>query len=91
MNVALLSREAVAAQGEHWYKTKIRAEVQTEENIGKMIMIDVETGDYELDDEKSFKASRLLKERNPGARLYGLRIGYNVACSVGGSIERTVP
>ncbi|MEA5480139.1 hypothetical protein VB774_21120 [Pseudanabaena galeata UHCC 0370] len=31
------------------YETTIRQKVETEENIGKMVIVDIETGSYEVD------------------------------------------
>ncbi len=61
--------------------------METEENIGKMVIINVETGDYEVD-KTGLKASRNLSKKHPNARLFGIRIGYNVAVSFGGVMER---
>jgi hypothetical protein len=35
-------------------------------------------------DEQGIESSRKLQARHPGGRLYGIRIGYNVAESPGG-------
>jgi hypothetical protein len=47
-----------------------------------MVVIDIETGDFAVD-EQGIESSRQLQARNPNARLYGIRIGYNVAESLG--------
>jgi hypothetical protein len=49
--------------------------------------IDIETGDYEVD-KTGLQASRNLSKKHPNARLFGIRIGYNVAVSFGGVMER---
>jgi hypothetical protein len=54
-----------------------------------MIIIDVESGDYEIGDDTGIEASRRLQARHPGTILYGLRIGYKSAVSFGGGLERT--
>ena len=64
--------------GRAHYEKTIRACVETLDNIGKIAVIDVETGDYEVDDEGLASADK-LHARRPGAALYGIRIGYNVA------------
>lgn len=87
MQVILLSREEVARRAKHLYESRIRQEVEIEENIGKMVIIDIETGEYEVD-ETGLKASHILMEKHPNARLFGIRIGYNVAVSFGGVMER---
>ncbi|MBW4441380.1 MAG: hypothetical protein KME10_09135 [Plectolyngbya sp. WJT66-NPBG17] len=87
MQAILLSREEVARLAKEWYENSIRHQVETEENISKMVIIDIETGDYEVD-ETGLEASRILREKRPLARLFGIRIGYNVAASFGGVMER---
>lgn len=52
-----------------------------------MVIIDIETGNYEVD-KTGLQAAKILSEKNPNARLFGIRIGYNVAASFGGVMER---
>jgi hypothetical protein len=87
MQTILLSREEVARRAKQIYETEIRQKVEVEENIGKMIIIDIETGDYEIEDA-GLQAAHNLYEKHPYARLFGIRIGYNVAASIGGVMER---
>ncbi|NER51045.1 MAG: hypothetical protein F6J92_31135 [Symploca sp. SIO1A3] len=87
MQGILLSSEEVAKLAYRIYEGGIRQKVETEENIGKMIIINVETGDYEVD-ETGLKAAKNLQVKSPDARLFGIRIGYNVAASFGGVMER---
>ncbi|NJK38372.1 MAG: hypothetical protein HC920_11815 [Oscillatoriales cyanobacterium SM2_3_0] len=69
------------------YENGIHQNVEVEENIGKMVIIDIETGDYEVD-KTGLQASRNLSKKHPNARLFGIWIGYNVTVSFGGVIER---
>jgi hypothetical protein len=85
------SREEVGRRGEELYARSIRSQVETAPNIGKMVIIDVETGDYEVGDDMGIEAARRLQTRHANAALYGIRIGYNVAAALGGVMERTVP
>lgn len=55
-----------------------------------MISIDIETGDYAIDDDLIQTGNRLLA-RHPDAALFGLRIGYNAVYSLGGTSTRTAP
>jgi hypothetical protein len=87
MQTILLSREEVARRARELYGDSIRAQVEVAENIGKMVIIDIETGEYEVD-ETGLKAAARLRENHPNARLFGIRIGYNVAVSFGGVMER---
>jgi hypothetical protein len=90
MQAILLSREEVAQRADQLYESRIRQEVETEENIGKMVIINIETGDYKVD-ENGLRAADYLSEKHPNARLFGIKIGYNVAASFGGGVmERVV-
>ncbi len=87
METIFLSREEVARRARQLYKNRIRQQVETDENIGKMVIIDFESGDYKVD-ETGLKAARKLSAKHPHSRLFGIRIGYNVAVSFGGLIDR---
>jgi hypothetical protein len=84
----LLSREEVARRAKELYETSIRQEVEREENIGQMVIIDVETGEYKID-KTGLSSTRYLRKKHPNAHLFGIKIGYNVAVSLGGVMERT--
>ncbi|MBW4507619.1 MAG: hypothetical protein KME64_14060 [Scytonematopsis contorta HA4267-MV1] len=88
MQAILLSREEVARRAKELYEASIRQEVEREENIGQMIIIDVETGEYKID-KTGLSSARYLRKKHPNARLFGIKIGYNVAVSLGGVMERT--
>lgn len=88
MEAASPSREEVALRGKALYEQSIRGKVENAENIGRMVIIDIETGDYEVDEVGIVSAER-LHAKHPNARLYGIRIGYNVAEALGGVMERT--
>ncbi len=88
--MTLLNREEVAARAQALYERSIRREVETEENVGRMVIIDVETGDYELDG-MGIEATRRLRVRHPDAQLYGIMVGYRTAVSFCAAQERTTP
>jgi hypothetical protein len=71
-----------------WYE-KLRATIEVPENIGKLLSIDVETGNYAIGDDASLTAPHSLREKNPEARIYTLRIGYNAVYALGGVLEKT--
>jgi hypothetical protein len=83
------SGEEISRLGRDLYEHRLRDSVEVGENIGKLIAIDVETGDYEIGDDRSLDAPRRLQARHPGAAIYTVRIGYNVVDSFGGVVERT--
>ena len=88
MQTILLSSEEVAQQAMKLYEAGIRETVEIDSNIGQMVIIDVETGAYHVD-VSGIESARYLRQQNPNARLFGIRIGYNVAVSFGGVMERT--
>jgi hypothetical protein len=77
--------EEISRRGNEIYETRLRA-MDTPEDLGRQIVIDVETGDYEIDAD-GLAASRRILARRPDAMLYGLRIGYNAVYSLGGVLE----
>ena len=81
--------QEVALKAKQFYKNGIRQNVEHSENIGKMIVIDAETGEYGID-ATGVETALKLKQKNPHARLFTIRIGYDVAVSFGGGLERTV-
>jgi hypothetical protein len=51
-----------------------------------MVVIDAETGEYAVD-KSGIQSAITLKTKNPKARLFTIRIGYDVAVAFGGNIE----
>ena len=84
-----LTFDEIDRLGESIYESKLRKKVTTKDNIGKLLSIDVETGDYEIADDLLVSGQK-LRARNPDALMYGVRIGYNAVLAVGGTIERTI-
>ena len=69
---------------------RLKPQIETEENIGKIISIDVLTGDYAIADE-ILPAADALRKRQPDGRIFALRIGYNAVYAIGGARKRTAP
>ena len=65
------------------YREQIKSQLPPSEK-GKFILIDIESGDYEID-EDYLTASNRLRERRPAAVNCGLKIGYKAAFHFGGS------
>jgi hypothetical protein len=87
MQTILLSHEDVGQIADRLYENSIRQKVESAENIGKMVIIDIETGDYEVD-KNGLQAAKRLNAKHENTRLFGIRIGYNVSASFGGVMER---
>lgn len=78
----VLSREEIAARGEEIYERAIRSKVENQFD-GSFLVLDIETGEYELDRDDLVATKRMLAT-NPDAVLYGLRIGHRAAYRVCG-------
>ncbi|MBD2568551.1 hypothetical protein [Anabaena lutea] len=87
MQAILLSSEEVAKRAKELYDNGIRQQVETEDNIGKMIIIDIETGEYAID-KIGIESAHYLRNKNRFARIFGIRIGYKFAVSFCGDMER---
>jgi hypothetical protein len=77
-----LTTEEVARRGQELYERKIRHKVEPEQ-IGRFLVVDIESGDYEVADDDLSASDRMLARR-PEARLYGLRVGRDYAYRLGG-------
>ncbi len=75
MHTILLSREEVARRARLLYKNSIRQQVETNGNIGKMVIIDFESGDYKVD-ETRLKAAR--KRACKTSRFPSLRHSHGI-------------
>ncbi len=72
-----LCREELWERGDDWYENHIRPVVETKENIGKLIHIDVESGDYEIgSNQEAMEMSKRLIAKHSDAQIIELRIGY---------------
>ena len=76
------SREEVAERGEAIYEREIRSKVENQSK-GSYLVLDIETGNYEIDQDDLVATKRLMAKR-PAAVIYGLRIGYSAAYRLGG-------
>ena len=76
------SSEEIARRGQGLYEQQIRAQVEASHK-GKYLVLDIETGEYEMDISE-VAALKRAKAKNPDAALYILRVGYSTAYRVGG-------
>jgi predicted proteasome-type protease len=54
-----------------------------------LILIDVESGDYAIG-KSDLDAVDILRQKNPNARLFGIRIGYDVSIALGGAVMERI-
>jgi hypothetical protein len=81
------STHEIVERGRALYDQQIRQQVGKEENIGKYLIIDIETGDYEMDDDE-MAASARAHARHPDGAFFGMRVGYTSSGVLGGSWKR---
>ncbi len=81
MPEVLYTDEQVARRGETLFEERIRPDLDEQEH-GKFLVVDIETGDYELDADE-LQALKRAKAKNPRAVLYMLRFGYPTAYRLG--------
>ena len=77
--------EEIVARGEAIYRDHIQRNVAPLEK-GQFVVIDVMTGDYEVDDGDA-EATRRLLNRKPDAITYAVRVGYHAAYSHAGGFR----
>lgn len=75
--------EEAVRRGRELYERQIRSKVEPG-NIGKYVVIDIESGDYEVGEDYG-ALSDCLHQRHPNAALCALRIGYRALGKMGGS------
>ena len=66
--------EDISSRGQDIYRNRIRSLVEPG-GKGKFVVIDVDSGDYEVDDRDADATARLL-QRRPGAMTWAVRVGY---------------
>lgn len=76
------TRDEIVERGQALYDQQIRGKVEPEHN-GKFLVLDIETGDYEVDTDSRAAFDRADAKR-PGAPFYILRVGYPTAVRLGG-------
>ena len=81
------SREEIARMGDEIYERCIRPEVEPE-NIGKIIAIDVDSGNWAMADGELAAAGRLREQRADAVNVWLLRVGYQAIASLGGGAPR---
>lgn len=74
--------DKLADKGQAIYREKIRPLVYPQHK-GRMVVLDILTGDWEMDDQ-AIVASERLRERRPKAIDFTVRIGYKASISFGG-------
>lgn len=75
------SKEELARRGQELYESGIRQQVEAG-NEGKIVAIDIETGNFEVANNV-LPATHRLFERNPDAQPWVIRIGHRAVYHFG--------
>jgi hypothetical protein len=78
------SAEEIARRGDALYEREIRAQVEPAHR-GKVVAIDVDRGEYVIDDN-ALSASQRLLARHPDAEIWCVRVGSRVLHRIGGRV-----
>jgi hypothetical protein len=81
------SKEEFAHRGDEIYESQVRPKVEAG-NHGKIVAIDLETGDFEVDASEITACDR-LEARHPDAQIWIVRIGSRYVRRFGGRTKRT--
>ena len=82
------SKEEFARRGDEIYERDLRPHVEAG-NEGKFIVIDIETGAYEIDADELLASDRLLA-RYPDAQVWLRQVGSRYARHFGTGFRRNV-
>lgn len=77
--------EDIAAEGERIYAERLQRQLEPG-HLGEYVVIDVATGEYEVDKDHMAASDRAAAKR-PDARLYAKRVGYRTAGRIGGRLR----
>ena len=76
------TNEEIARRGEEIYASRLRGHLENEHK-GEVVIIDIESGEYEIGHD-SLAANKRALARRPGAALYGIRVGFPFVESISG-------
>ncbi len=80
-------KEEFARRGDRIYETKIRPLLQDSDR-GKIVAIDIETGDFEIDASEIAACDR-LEARSPEAQIWMVRVGSRYVRRFGASTKKS--
>jgi hypothetical protein len=78
------TNEEIGQIAEQIYRRSIRDKVMPQHK-GKFLVVDIESGDYEVD-EDDLAAEDRIRARRPDGVFFLRRVGYTTAYTLGGSM-----
>ncbi len=82
MTQATQTPDQIVQRGEAIYNDRIRPYVEPQKN-GQYLILDVDSGDYEVDQDEVV-ATKRAQARHPNGTFLALRIGYQATYNLGG-------
>ena len=73
--------KSISDRAHRWYETQIKHEL-TDDQLGKDLAIDAETGEYEIGDD-GIACYEKLRERVPDAKVFRMKHGFRTAFRMG--------
>jgi hypothetical protein len=80
------SKEEAARRGDELYEQVVRPNIKPKDH-GKYVAIDMDTGEWEMDEDEIAAGDRLLA-RLPDAQIWLTRVGYGYTVRFGGASLR---
>ena len=80
------SKQEFGERGDAWYDRLVTPETE-QQHRNAFILIDIETGDFEIDRDEIAASDRLLSRR-PNAQVWMRRVGSRYAYRIGGFRKR---
>jgi len=81
--------DEIIRRGKTIYEHDLRSRIEAQ-HTGKMLALDVDSGDYEIDAE-AYRAVQRVRERHPTATPYVIRIGSRTAYRLGARFQARRP
>ena len=82
------TNEEIARRGEEIYAERLRESLE-KEHFGQVVIINIETGEYEIGRD-SLAANHRALAKDPGAALYGVRVGSCCIYEFGSVMSRAI-
>lgn len=89
MNATRPSAQEIGRRGQAIYESSIRPLVERE-HVGKYLVIDIETGEYDIDEDRMAVSERAVARWPQGLR-YLMRIGYRAVGRIGARLSAARP
>jgi len=78
--------EEIAHKAKEIYESQLRSVLEPE-HVGKFLIIDVTSGDYEID-SSDIAASKRAHAKHPDGVFFGMRVGYRTSGTLGAWFQK---